>query len=269
MTVVNTNIESLQTMQSLKATQRLMDKSMAALSTGKRINGAADDAAGLAITNKFTTQIRGLNQAVRNANDAISMLQTADSATGSMTDILYRMKELSIQAANDTYSSSDNSAINDEFVSLRDELSRVIGSTSWNGTLVLNTSASVTYQLGNTSADSLTVQFNNLSAATEISAVLALSAASAAGVMASIDDAIQKIGSTRAAWGATINRIGHAADNSLNVILNVSESKSRIADTDYAQATAELARSQILQQAGIAMLSQANQRPAYVLALLR
>lgn len=269
MTVVNTNVESLRAMQSLRINQRQMDKSMEALSTGQRINSAADDAAGLAISNKLTSQIRGLNQAVRNANDAISMLQTADGATESMSDILYRMKELSIQAANDTYSSADASAINEEFVSLRDELTRVIGATSWNGTLVLNTSASVTYQLGNTSADSLSFQFTNFSAASEISAVLALSAVSASGVMSSIDDAIEKIGSIRAEWGATINRIGHAADNAMNVALHVTESRSRIADTDYAQTTAELARTQILQQAGMAMLSQANQRPAYVLALLR
>lgn len=269
MTVVNSNIDSLRTTMALRSTQRMMEKSMNALSTGQRINGAADDAAGLAISNKLTSQIRGLNQAIRNANDAISMLQTADSATGSITDMLTRMRELSVQSANSTYGSSDQSAINSEFVDLRDELSRVITNTSWNGTSILNTSASVVFQLGNTSADQLTVVFDNLSALSQISAVLALSAASASGVMSSIDDAIAAIDSTRAGWGAAISSLGHAADNALNVALNTSASKSRIMDTDYAQTTAELARSQILQQAGMAMLSQANQRPAYVLALLR
>ncbi|MEY2659070.1 MAG: Flagellin [Pseudomonadota bacterium] len=269
MPVVNTNVESLQAMQALRGTQRLMEKSMVALSTGQRINSAADDAAGMAISHKLTSQIRGLNQAVRNANDAISMLQTADGASGSISDMLVRMRELSVQSANGTYSSADQSAINAEFVDLRDELGRVISNTTWNGNHILNSSGSVVFQVGHTSADGLTVQFDNLSALSEISAVMAFSAASASGVLSGIDDAIRVIDHQRASWGAVISRLGHAADNALNIALNTSASRSRIQDTDYAQTTAELARAQILQQAGTAMLSQANQRPAYVLALLR
>jgi flagellin len=281
MSVINTNVKSLVAQGAMAVNTRSMDKAMQQLSTGKRINTAADDAAGLAIGNKMTAQIRGLNQAVRNANDGISLLQTAEGATQEITNMLQRMRELAVQAANDTYTSDDRSALNNEVASLSAEITRISDNTEWNGMkLFTATSASaggigvsglVTLQVGtgSTSGSQMTVQLNDIDAALAISGISLLSQASASAALDTLDDAIAALDTDRAAFGATMNRLTYAVDNLTNISQNAQASRSRIMDTDYAQATTELARSQIIQQAATAMLAQANQAPQSVLSLLR
>ena len=279
MSVINTNVKALIAQQSLVVNERSLSNSMQQLSTGKRINSAADDAAGLAISNKFTAQIKGLNQAVRNANDAISMIQTAEGAMDAVTNMLVRMRELSVQSANGTNSTADRSSIQAEFEQLQTEIRRVAANTEWNGNPVLagsanGTGSAVVFQIGANSSQTLTVNFLGLSSDVgAVSAVVgpantAFSAASA-DAQTKLDAAINGVNSLRGTFGAAMNRLTYAADVAVNISTNTAASRSRILDADYAQATTELARSQIIQQAGTAMLSQANQSPYTVLALLR
>ena len=250
---------------------------MARLSTGHRINSASDDAAGLAIGNKMTTQIRSLNQAVRNANDGISMLQTADGASTQMVSMLVRMRELAIQSANDTNDSDGKTALQEEFSGLQTQIGNIITNTSWNGMKLLDgdaadSSGDVSFQVGAGSSESISLPLTSLNLETDVNSALAGSVSIATdpgNAIDLIDLAIAKIDSERGTWGAMMNRLTHAADNATNVSMNSAVSRSRIMDTDYAQATAEMARAMILDQAGAAMLSQANQQPMYVLALLR
>jgi flagellin len=282
MTVINTNINSLISQNALTRNNRSLSSSMEQLSTGKRINSAADDAAGLAISNKMTSQIRGLNQAVRNANDGISLLQTAEGATTEITNMLQRMRELAVQAANDTYQSSDRSALNAEVAELQDEITRIGRNTEWNGMKLfiketagsaggIGTSGNVRLQLGvdGETTDSISVQLNKIDTTTlGVSAISLNTAASASNALDSLDLAIGMIDNDRATFGATINRLTYAVDNLTNIAQNASASRSRILDTDYAKASAELARTQIIQQAATAILAQANQSQQSVLKLL-
>ncbi len=282
MTVINTNINSLISQNALSKNNRALSTSMEQLSTGKRINSAADDAAGLAISNKMTAQIRGLNQAVRNANDGISMLQTAEGATQEITNMLQRMRELAVQAANDTYQSSDRSALNAEVKELQSEISRIGKNTEWNGMKLftaqtagsaggIGTLGNVRLQVGvdGESTDRIAVQLNKIDTTTlGVSAISLKTAASASNALQSLDKAIGMIDNDRATFGATINRLTYAVDNLTNVSQNANASRSRILDTDYAKASAELARTQIIQQAATAILAQANQSTQSVLKLL-
>lgn len=282
MTVINTNINSLISQNALTRNNRSLSSSMEQLSTGKRINSAADDAAGLAISNKMTAQIRGLNQAVRNANDGISLLQTAEGATTEITNMLQRMRELAVQAANDTYQSSDRSALNAEVKELQNEITRIGSNTEWNGMKLfikqtagsaggIGTSGLVRLQLGvdGESTDRISVQLNKIDTTTlGVSAISLKTAASASNALKTLDKAIGMIDNDRATFGATINRLTYAVDNLTNVAQNASASRSRILDTDYAKASAELARTQIIQQAATAILAQANQSQQSVLKLL-
>ena len=269
MPAINTNIQALVANQSLTVNQRGLDKAMQQLSTGKRINGAADDAAGVAISDKMTAQVRGLNMAVRNANDGISMIQTVDGAAEGATSLLQRMRELAVQAANGTNSSSDVTAINSEWTDLSNEITRISNNTTWNGFNVTDgTTTAVAFQVGANSSQVITVTFKDVDGITAVASALALTAASATAISA-VDSAIAAIDSFRADLGAKINRLNYAADNLSNNATNQSASRSRILDTDYAKATTDLARSQIIQQAGTAMLAQANQSPYGVLALLK
>ena len=272
MSVINTNVKSLVAQNALSVNNRSLSKTMEQLSTGKRINSAADDAAGLAISNKMTAQIRGLNQAVRNANDGISMLQTAEGATQEITNMLQRMRELAVQAANDTYSADDRTAIGDEIGQLEAEIDRIAGNTTWNGVAVLATEDDYVLQVGmlDNSSDEVTITFLPMTSS-ELG-VTGLSVASHTAAQTSIgklDDAIAEVDAFRSDMGAMVNRLNYAADNLSNVSLNTAASRSRIQDTDYAQATTELARTQIIQQAATAMLAQANQQPSAVLSLLK
>lgn len=273
---VNTNVKSLAAQQALVVNQRAMDKSTAQLATGQRINSAADDAAGLAIGNKMTAQIRSLDVAVRNANDGISMLQTADAATTQMTGMLIRMRELAIQSASDTNGPSERDALQIEFSQLQGQTVNTVSNTTWNGMKLLKgeagTSGVLKFHVGASSADSIALPLTDLNS-NDVSTALSSSTAidtreKASAAIDLIDKAMVQIDSERSQWGSMMNRLAHAADNASNVSMNTSASRSRIMDTDYAQATAELARSLILNEAGTAMLSQANQQPYYVLALL-
>ena len=279
-TVVNTNLNSIGVQHALASTHRSLDKSMAQLSTGLRINSAADDAAGLAISNKLGTQVRSLNQAVRNANDSISMLQTADGASGQMVAMLQRMRELAIQSANDSYDQDSRNALQKEFADLQTEIGNTISNTSWNGKKLLDlgagSSKTVYFHVGPASDDNITLPLASLNSGdlkialgTTATTVSIDSHSNAKNSLALIDKAITQIDTERGTWGAMMNRLTYAADNATNVSMNTSASRSRIMDADYAQATAEMARAMILDQAGSAMLSQANQQPMYVLALLR
>lgn len=274
--VVNTNVKSLAAQHALTVNHRSLEKSMAQLSTGQRINSASDDAAGLAISNKLTSQIRGLDMAVRNANDGISMLQTADGATTEMTSMLIRMRELSIQSANDTNSSAERTALQLEFAELQAQTGNIISNSSWNGMKLLDgevgTAGTVKFQVGASSSDAISLPLATLDSG-DVAAVMGASVkidsqTDAQGAIDFIDKAMVQIDGERSKWGAVMSRLTHAADNASNVSLNSQASRSRIMDADYAQATADLARSMILDQAGSAMLSQANQQPYYVLALL-
>lgn len=275
-TVVNTNVKSLTGQQALAVNQRVMDKSTAQLATGQRINSVADDAAGLAIGNKMTAQIRSLDMAVRNANDGISMLQTADSATSGMSGMLVRMRELAIQSANDTNGQSERNALQSEFLQLQQQAADTVTNTSWNGMKLLKgepgTAGVVKFHVGASSTDSISMPLAELNSS-DVATALGSSAAidthtKATAAIDLIDKAMVQIDDKRSQWGAMMNRLTYAADNASNVSINTSASRSRIMDTDYAQVTADLARSMILNEAGTAMLSQANQQPYYVLALL-
>jgi flagellin len=282
MTVINTNMSSLISQNALTRNNRALSTSMEQLSTGKRINSAADDAAGLAISNKMTSQIRGLNQAVRNANDGISLLQTAEGATTEITNMLQRMRELAVQASNDTYTAGDRSALYAEVTELQNEISRIGNNTEWNGMKLftaksagasggIGTSGLVRLQLGvdGTETDRISVQLNEITTSTlGVSGISLSTAASASSALQSLDAAISMIDQDRAKFGATINRLTYAVDNLTNVAQNASASRSRILDTDYAKASAELARTQIIQQAATAILAQANQSQQSVLKLL-
>lgn len=270
MTIINTNIKSQVTQLALTQNERLQNHAIAQLSTGQRLNSAADDAAGVGISTRMAAQVQSLNMAVRNANDGISMLQTADGAAQGLSDILHRMKEISVQYLNGTNGTSDKSAIDTEFNQLTSALGNIVDNTSWNGMSVLKLGTSKSFQVGAAAGDAVSATFTDFSAAANaVKIVQSLTSVADGTTLTKIDNAVDAISTTRASWGATINRLQYAADNSATTASNLSVSRSRIQDTDYAQATADLARAQIIQQAGNAMLTQANQLPYMVLSLLK
>jgi len=277
--VINTNIKSLMAANALTVNGRAMANTMQSLSTGSRINKASDDAAGLSIRENMTAQIRGLDAAVRNANDAISMLQTADGAMEEQSVMLQRMRELGVLAQNDTYSSAQRTAMEDEFTALRDEIDRIGADTQWNNMDLLDAdggnmggASTFSFQVGANSSQTIEVIITDQSTTGALSAIASSSvssAASAATAVTSLDTAIAALAANRSVIGAAVNRLTHAADNAANIAQNVTASRSRVTDTDYAAATSELARSQIIQQAATAILAQANQQPQSVLSLLK
>ena len=299
MTVINTNTAATLTANALTKNERAMSQAMERLSTGQRINSAGDDAAGLAISSRMTSQLNGLNMAVRNAGDAISMVQTADGALVEVTNMLQRMRELSVQAASETNGTNDLTALNTEYEALREEVTRIAVNTQWNGSAVFGQAANSTkaFQVGANASQTISVTFGNFNAGAEAggaglagntdstssSKFLALtrtggttdivdtdllSKTNATLSLEVISSAITAVNTERASYGAAINRLEFASDNLANVAQNTSASRSRILDTDYASETTELARTQIIQQAATAMLSQANQQAQSVLALL-
>ena len=278
MSKINTNVNALTATNALTKNSRDMQLTMQRLSTGKRINGASDDAAGIAIANTMTAQINGLNAAVKNANDAMSMLQTADGALSETSSLVQRMRELAVLAINDTYSTTQKSAMSTEFTALASQITSIATTTQWNGLGLLNGSAGggtgntsiITFQVGGNTAQTMTVTVTSMGlGALSLTTAGIGAAASATSALPDLDTALTVINTARATLGASINRLTHAVDNLSNVAANATESRSKIADTDYAQATSDLARQQIIQQAGTAMLAQANQMPSMVLALLR
>ena len=278
MSKINTNVNALTATNALTKNSRDMQLTMQRLSTGQRINGASDDAAGIAIATTMTAQINGLNAAVKNANDAMSMLQTADGALSETSSLVQRMRELAVLAINDTYSSTQKSAMSTEFTALASQITSIATTTQWNGLGLLNGSAGggtgntsiITFQVGGNTAQTMTVTVTSMGlGALSLTTAGIGAAASATSALPDLDTALTVINTARATLGASINRLTHAVDNLSNVAANATESRSKITDTDYAQATSDLARQQIIQQAGTAMLAQANQMPNMVLALLR
>jgi len=283
MTVINTNVTSLFAQRALNANNVDLQHTMEELSTGKRINSSADDAAGLAISSRMTSQINGLNQAVRNANDGISMLRTAEGATNTITNMLQRMRELAVQASNGTYGSSDVKSMDTEYQQLYSEIKRVSNTTSWNGMNLLDGTFSggvgfmVSEVAGANSHISASIASFDFTAGATNALVDGfgalsgsyISAPSADALLGKISTAISGINTMRSNLGATINRLQFTVDNLTNVSTNLSASRSQIEDVDYSQATAELAKNNVIQQAATAMLAQANQSPQSVLQLLK
>lgn len=273
MTVINTNLNSLVSQTALNRNNRALGHAMEQLSTGKRINSAADDAAGLAIANKMTAQIRSLNQAVRNANDAVAMIQTAEGATNEITNMLVRMRELAIQSGNDTYSEGDRSALDLEFQQLMEEIDRIGTNTQWNQMNILGEDAGTfSYQVGmGSDADhTITVEFMAVGdLTTDLANLSVAQSTDARDALDPIDGALKNVDDFRANLGAKINRLTYAADNLTNISTNTAASRSRIQDADYAKASSELARTQIIQQAATSVLAQANTSQQTVLKLLQ
>ncbi len=285
--IINTNVMSLNSQRALNMSQKSMATSLERLSSGLRINRAADDAAGLAIAERFTSQIRGLSQAIRNANDGISMAQTGEGAMAELTNAFQRMRELAVQSANGIYGTDDRASMDLEYQQLTEEVQRIINSTEFNETKILSSATAIDFQVGfkNTPDDIITLNAldlndetdatsSKITAITEVNPAVAgydgdiLTSDSAKASLDVLSAAINAVTSLRAEFGAAQNRLESTIRNLENVIENQSAARSRIQDADFAAETANLTRTQILQQAGTAMLAQANQLPSNVLTLL-
>lgn len=277
---INTNITSLNAQRSTSSSQMSMATAMQRLSSGLRLNSAKDDAAGLAIAERMSAQVRGMNVAIRNANDGISMAQTAEGALSKVGDALQRMRELAVQARNGTNSDSDKNSLNKEFAQLQSEITRVLGGTAFNGKEILGAAATdFNFQVGanTTDNDVIVVDFENMVSNADIAAVTVSTASigstasfdQIASVIGFIDDALDTVNDTRATFGATQTRFEAVVANLGVAVENQSAARSRIQDADFAMETAALSRAQILLQAGTAMIAQANQQPQQVLRLLQ
>ena len=301
MTVINTNVSATLASNAIARNERAMGTAMERLSTGKRINSAADDAAGLAIASRMASQVKGLEQAARNTSDAISMVQTIEGAGKEIVNILSRMKELAVQANSGTYSDTDRAALDLEFNELRDEINRIAENTEWNGRKLMDgvaagnvgqaghTPTPINIQVGAGSSQTMQISFKDwavdydnvtdandrngaygdTTSAMNSAAVGVDSTNNATTAIVALDKAIDNATAELAKYGAYMNRLEYASDNLLNVAQNTDASRSRIEDADYAAETSELAKTQIIAQAGTAMLAQANQIKQTVLALLQ
>ncbi len=277
---INTNVQSLNAQRNLSSSQMSLSTSMQRLSSGLRVNSAKDDAAGLAIADRMNTQVRGMNVAIRNAGDGISLAQTAEGALGAIGNNLQRMRELAVQSANDTNGTSDRTALDNEYKQLALENARVISSTKFNGQELLTGSGgsagTFSFQVGaNTTTDNqIDIVTSNMTTGLGTNtqgtlATLGATAATARTAMDNIDTALTAVSTARSSFGASQNRFDAVVSNLQVSSENQSTARGRIMDADFASETANLSRSQILQQAGTAMVAQANQLPQGVLALLR
>lgn len=276
MTVINTNVSATLASNAIVRNERAMSTAMERLSTGKRINSASDDAAGLAIASRMSSQVKGLEQAARNANDAISMTQTVEGAGKEILNILTRMKELAVQAGSGTYSDTDRDALDLEYQQLEAEILRIETNTKWNGQALLDGADTVAVQIGAGSGQTMSLSFGDWTTtgnggvfSVQLSSYDLQSTSNAATAMTNLDTAITKASEELAKYGSYTNRLEYAADNLSNIAANTDASRSRIEDADYAKETSELAKTQIIAQAGTAMLAQANQIKQTVLALLQ
>ncbi len=269
---VNTNVSSLNAQRQLFDVGNKMSTSFERLSSGFRINSAADDAAGLQISDRLTSQVQGLNQAVRNANDAISLTQTTEGALGEVTSGLQRIRQLAVQSQNGINSDSDRGALQKEVSALKTEITRIASDTQFGGVSLLNGSFSASFMVGANQGQTIDVAVKNTNGFSAgglgVDTVDISTEAGADTALAAIDAAISTIGSTRADLGALQNRFQSTIRNLSSISENLSSARSRIRDTDFATETAELTRNQIVQQASISVLSQANQRPQTALSLL-
>jgi flagellin len=286
--VLNTNLLSLMAQRNLSMSQNSLSTSMQRLSSGLRINSAADDPAGLSIATRMNAQVQGMQQATRNANDAISLAQTADGALGSVSDLLQTMRQLAVQAANGTNTSADRTSLNQEFQQLAQQATVTLGGTQFNGIDIFTSSSAQTFQIGanfETSTNQITINGFNWATNDSLTAVLGNTVLTGTGVAAigisgtdgtsaqtaikDLDAAIDAINVQRSTYGAIENRFNSVIANLQTAGVNQSAAYSRIMDTDYAAETANMSRAQILQQAGNAMVAQANQIPQQILSLLR
>ena len=274
MVTINTNIASLNAQRNLAASANSLTTSMSRLSSGLRVNSAKDDAAGMAIAERMNTQTRGMNVAIRNANDAISLAQTAEGSLGAISSNLQRMRELAVQASNGTNTSNDITTLDAEYKLLAAENARVMTASQFNGTPVIPaTATSFTFQVGANTGDTISVDATAVTltggSTGSITATLGTDITAANAEIAKLDTDIDTISSARSNWGASQNRFDSVITNLRVGAENSAASRGRIMDADYATETANLSRSQVLQQAGMAMVAQANQSPQSVLALLR
>jgi len=287
MSVINTNIRALASTNAIASNERAMQKTMQSLSTGNSINKASDNAAGLSVRENMTAQINGLNAAVRNANDAINLLQTADGSLNEVSDMMQRMRELGTLAQNDNYSTAQKTSMDNEFQALKGEIDRIRSNTQWNKMSVLTgsggevgTSGYFTFQIGANANQQISVAIANQGTTSgagyetppqfvNLSAVTITTGTGAAAAVTALDTALSVLNANRSAIGAGVNRLEHAINNLTNVAQNATDSRSRVTDTDYSKATSDLAKQQIIAQAATAILAQANQQPQSVLSLLK
>ena len=274
--IINTNTGALRAQNGSRLANQALETAMERLSSGKRINSSKDDAAGLAIASKMTSQIRGMNQAIRNANDGISYAQTAEGALGEVTNMLQRVRELAVQSASGTYSAADRTNLNAEVIELKAQITNVLATTDFNGTRIFNSGSGATYtaaagnvaiQVGSSSTDVVSITFtalSDLAAGTAVDTV-----ANATTALGNVDTALTAVATTRAKFGASQSRFDSIVNNLTNTVTNLADARSRIEDADFSQETTNLAKAQILSQASQAMLAQANQSQAGVLNLLR
>jgi flagellin len=282
--VVNTNVGSLNAQRSLTASASELKTAMERLSSGKKINSAADDAAGFAIAERMTAQIRGLNMATKNANDGLSMMAVIENATNDITDMLHRMRELAIQAANGTNGTQDLTYLDGEVDALKLEIDRIATQTKFNGTAYLSgaagngTGAAIAgnFQVGTENAQSIAFSINAVgsgaigtSGGTQVSAIDITTAAGAGSALQVISDAIEQVAADRASYGALQNRLEYTVSNLMNVAEFTTSARSQIEDADFAAESARLAKAQVLQQTGAAMLAQANATPKLALQLIK
>ena len=269
MTVINTNVAALRAQDSSRVANKMLETAMNRLSSGKRINSAKDDAAGLAIATRMDARVRGLSQAIRNANDGISLAQTAEGAMAETSNILVRMRELAVQSANGTASATDRTALQAEVTQLISQIDDIATRTDFNGTTLL-TGATANIQTGLATGQTVAITIGDLqSAALGVAAVDISTVAGASAALALADTAINTVASQRANLGAVQNRLEATVNNLTSGVTNLSAAKSRIEDADYSAESTKLASSQILAQASTAMLAQANQSQQGVLNLLR
>ena len=271
---INTNVGALTAARSSYSVNKSMETSMERLASGKRINSAADDAANLAISTRITAEIQGLKQSIKNAADAQSLLNVTEGALTEVHTILLRMRELAVQSSNDTVRDQDRDVLQMEVAQLEAEIQRISDDTTWSGMTLLagGFSTGATFQIGPRDTDTIQISIEAIDATT--ATALALSShvstqAAAQDYIATIDNAISKISEQRGKYGATMNRLDHAMANMQNIVTNLSTAKGRLEDADFAAESANLARTQVLQQASMAMLSQANASKQNILALFQ
>ena len=282
--VINSNISSITAQRHLANSRAEMDQAMERLSSGKRINSAMDDAAGLTIAHSLDAKVTSLNQAARNANDGISLINLAEGALDQVSKMLTRMRELAIQSINGTYSDTDTDNLHSEYLALSNEITRIATNTKFNGVSVIGSSATITFQVGHSSSDTIALTTSSMKSDalasasasgfhlddTAISSVgTTTTVNSARGSLSFIDNAINEVDDYRSTLGAVGNRLEHSAANLYTRVEHQMAARSRIEDADYAVEAANLARAQILQQAGTAMLSQANATGVTILSLLK
>ena len=270
MTVINTNVSALRAQNGTRIANQMVDTAMARLSSGKRINSAKDDAAGLAIATRMEAKIRGLSQAVRNANDGISLAQTAEGAMDETSNILVRLRELAVQAASGTVTATDRAALQTEASELLAQVDDISSRTDFNGTTLLDGTATLDIQTGVNTGETVNITIGDLSGSgLGVDTIDLSTSAGASAALALVDTAIDTVATERATLGAVQNRLDATVNNLTATVTNLAESRSRIEDTDFSAETTKLASAQILSQASTAMLAQANQSQQGVLNLLR